>query len=128
MLIFGYELEPVSALLNIGHCGRLVENLLLGQVGNYRVVSIDTWVVNKLNVGPLGVCEWKLFLASVIRLLGDSATADVGLSRRECSMLSVINRFRLAVSGLSLMAGSEHSTESFLVVVCLGGWTSITFG
>ena len=63
-----------------------------------------------------------------MRLLGDRATADVGLSRCECSMLSVINRFRLAVSGLSLMAGSGHSTESFLVEVCLDGWISILFG
>lgn len=63
-----------------------------------------------------------------MRLLGDRATADVGLSRCECSMFSVINRFRLAVSGLSLMAGSGHNTESFLVEVCLDGWISILFG
>ena len=63
-----------------------------------------------------------------MRLLGDSATADVGLSRCECSMLSVINRFRLAVSGLSLIAGSGHNTESFLVEVCLDGWVSMLFG
>jgi hypothetical protein len=43
-------------------------------------------------------------------------------------MLSVINRFRFAVSGLSLMAGSGHNTESFLVEVCLDGWRSILFG
>lgn len=43
-------------------------------------------------------------------------------------MLSVINRFRLAVSGLSLMAGSGHNTESFLVEVCLDGWISILCG
>jgi hypothetical protein len=36
-------------------------------------------------------------------------------------MFSVINRLRLAVSGLSLMAGSGHNTESFLVDVCLEG-------
>jgi hypothetical protein len=42
-------------------------------------------------------------------------------------MFSVINRLRLAVSGLSLMAGSGHSTESFLVDVCLeGGILSLT--
>lgn len=63
-----------------------------------------------------------------MRLLGDSAIVDVGLSRCECSMLSVIIRFRLAVSGLSLMAGSGHNTESFRVDVCLDGWTSILFG
>jgi hypothetical protein len=43
-------------------------------------------------------------------------------------MLSIINRFRLAVSGLSLMAGSEHNTESFLVEICLDGWVSVMFG
>ena len=43
-------------------------------------------------------------------------------------MLSVINRFRLSVSGLSLMAGSGHNTESFLVAVCLEGWVSMLFG
>ena len=62
-----------------------------------------------------------------MRLLGDSATADVVLSRCEFSILSVINRFLLAVSGLSLMAGSGHNTESFLVEVCLDGWISILF-
>jgi len=63
-----------------------------------------------------------------MRLLGDIATADVGLSRCACSRLSVIIRFRLAVSGLSLMAGSGHNTESFLVELCLDGWISILFG
>ena len=63
-----------------------------------------------------------------MRLFGDSASPDAGLSRCECSMFSVINRFRLAVSGLSLMAGSGHNTESFRVEVCLDGWTSILFG
>ena len=128
VLIADCELELVSALLNIGHCTRLVMSFLLRRVDNYRVFSIDTCVVKRFNVDPLGVCEWKLFLESVMRLLGDRATADVGLSRWECSMLSVINRFRLAVSGLSLMVGSGHNTESFLVEACLDGWKSILFG
>jgi len=95
---------------------------------SYRVCSIETWVFNRLKVDPLGLFEWKLFLVSVIRLLGESATADAGLSRCVGSMLSIINRFRLAVSGLSLMAGSEHNTESFLIEGCLDDWMSTMVG
>jgi len=128
VLIADCESELATALLSIGHCRSLVLYTPLRQDDKYRVFSIDTCVFNRFNVDPLGVFEWKLFLVSVIRLLGDGATAGVGLSRWECSMLSAISRFRLAVSGLSLMAGSGANTESFLIVVCLDGWTSILFG
>jgi hypothetical protein len=78
-----------------------------------------TCVFSRFIVDPLGAYERKLFLASIMRLFGDSATADAGPSRCVSSMFSVINRLRLAVSGLSLMAGSGHSTESFLIAGCL---------
>ena len=54
VLIADCELEPVIALLNIGHCRWLVMRFLLERVNNYRVFSIETCVFNRLK---LGVCE-----------------------------------------------------------------------
>jgi hypothetical protein len=76
VLIADCVLGLVSAPLNIDHCRSLAMDFALGQDGSYRVFSIETWVFNRFNVDPLGAFEWKLFLVSVIRLLGESATAD----------------------------------------------------
>jgi hypothetical protein len=65
-----------------------------------------------------------MLVVSVIRRFGESAPASVEVSRYGCSIVSVIRRFRLAVSGLCLIAGSGHSTESFLVEEYLELWTS----
>ena len=65
-----------------------------------------------------------MLVASVIRRFGESAPAEVEVSRYGRSIVSVIRRFRLAVSGLCFMAVSGHSTESFLVEEYLEVWTS----
>jgi hypothetical protein len=69
-----------------------------------------------------------MLVVSVMRRFGESAPACVEVSRYGCSIVSVIRRFRLAVSGLCLMAGSGHSTESFLVEEYLEVWTSSLAG
>jgi len=59
-----------------------------------------------------------------MRRFGESAPANVELSPDGCSIVSVMRRFRLADSGLCLMTGSGHSTESFLAEEYLEDWTS----
>jgi hypothetical protein len=86
--------------------------------------SIETCEFGKPMSVPSGVFEWYMLVESVIRRFGESAPASVEESRYGCSIVSVIRRFRFAVSGLCLMAGSGHSTESFLVEEYLELWTS----
>lgn len=56
-----------------------------------------------------------------MRLFGDNASPDKEGFRVGSSVVSATKRLRLAVSGLSLMGGSEQSTESVLIEGCRKG-------